>query len=58
MVWVGEDLTDPTPCHRQGHFPPDQSAHDPSQPGLEHFNKGDLDVNRIYFPERKKASLS
>ncbi|KAK4821027.1 hypothetical protein QYF61_012113 [Mycteria americana] len=39
MVWVGRDLTDhpvPTPCHGQGHLPPDQVAQSPIQPGLEH----------------------
>jgi len=40
MVWVGRDLKDqliPTPCHGQGHLPPDQVAPSPIQPGLECF---------------------
>ena len=45
MVWVGRDLKDhlvPTPCHGQGHLPPDQVAQSPSKPGLEHFQGGDI----------------
>jgi len=43
MVWVGRDLTDhllQTPCHEQGHLPPDQGAQSPIQPGLEHCQGG------------------
>ena len=40
VVRIGRVLTDhlvPTPCHGQGHLPPDQVAQSPVQPGLEHF---------------------
>lgn len=40
MARVGKDLKDhlfPTPCHGQGHLPPDQFAQRPIQPGFEHL---------------------
>ena len=39
MVWVGKDLKAhpvSTPCHGQGHLPPDQVAPSPVQPSPEH----------------------
>jgi len=45
MVRVGRDLKDhlvPTPCHEQGHLPLDQVAQSSIQPGLEHFQGGDI----------------
>jgi len=39
-VWVGRDLerpSSPTPCHEQGHLPPDQVAQSSIQPSLECF---------------------
>jgi len=43
MVWVGRHLKAhlvPTPCHEQGHLPPDQVAQSSIQPGLEHCQGG------------------
>ena len=44
MAWVGRDPKDhqvPTPCHRQGHQPPDlvldQAAQGLIQPGFKHL---------------------
>lgn len=40
IPWVGKDLKDhvvPTPCRRQGCYPPDQAAQGPIQAGLEHL---------------------
>lgn len=40
MARVGKDLKDhlfPTPCHGQGHLPPDQFAQSPIQPGFEYL---------------------
>ena len=51
MDWVGKDPKDhqvPTPCHRQGHQPPDlvldQIAHSPIQAGLECLKNDYLNV--------------
>ena len=45
MIWVGRDIVDhlaPTLHHGQGHLPLDQVAQSPVQPGLEHFQGGDI----------------
>lgn len=50
MGWVGRNLKDPlVPCHGQRHFPLDQVAQNPMQPGPEQFYNIKRNVSDAIF---------